>query len=237
MNIASKCNLKELEEESFSRLSGSVNNYNKGIRMSTRFCELLCAKFCHDMAGPIGAINNGIDFIESENADMKKVAVNLVKTSSKRAINNLTFLRQAYGFTPKEVEVSFYTMKTLINNYLKETKMNCEIVKGIKSEVVDGWTAKLIYNLAIMTSALMMYVGDLKITFGKNVITVTSTAPMHKIDKDLEALFDGPEDPSSLTTRNIQIAFASLIAKDLGYKIIMKYTKPDLLVLTLKKPQ
>ena len=31
-----------------------------------RFIELLCSRLCHDLISPIGAINNGLEFLEQE---------------------------------------------------------------------------------------------------------------------------------------------------------------------------
>ena len=185
------------------------------------------------MAGPIGAINNGIDFIESKNPDMKKIALELLSTSSKQAISNLTFLRQAYGFISDDAEVSFYTMKTLINNFLKETKVTFEMSNQTKREVVNGQVAKLIYNLTIMVAALMMYSGVLSIAFNNDTITITSTAPVHKVDKNLESLLKGNTSPTTLTTRNIQVAFTQVLIAALGYEVTIDYNAPNLLIITL----
>ena len=31
-----------------------------------KFSALLCSRLCHDLASPIGAINNGVEMLESE---------------------------------------------------------------------------------------------------------------------------------------------------------------------------
>jgi histidine phosphotransferase ChpT len=235
MNITLQSNKKEIQIDLVNLPVDNANDASEIMKMDIRFCELLCAKFCHDMAGPVGAINNGIDFIESDDLEMKSVAMDLLSTSARKAINNLVFLRQAYGFAPYESDVDFYTVKTFIENFLKGSRISVVVLKESKNELVNGRVAKLLYNLTIMLSNIMTYVGHLKILLGDDSIIVTSNAPIHKIDNDLEQILQGDVESSSLTSRNVQIAFTALVALDLGYKIGLQYTSPDMVTLTLKK--
>jgi len=207
------------------------------IKADIKFCELLCAKFCHDMAGPIGAINNGIDFIESRNEDMKRLSIELVSSSSKQMIHALTFFRQSYGIVSEDSEVSFNTLKALIDNFFKGTKIKHSILKKPSLEVVSGQTAKLIYNLMLAVATLMMYSGDLSIAIDENKIHITSTARIHRIDSDFETILMGRAYPSELTARNIQVAFTSLIATSLGYKISAEHLQKSLVMLSLEIPR
>jgi histidine phosphotransferase ChpT len=235
MNTTLQNNKIEVKTSLINLSLDNANDNSEVMKMDIRFCELLCAKFCHDMAGPVGAINNGIDFIASEDPEMKAVAMDLLSTSSKKAINNLVFLRQAYGFAPYESDVNFYTLKTFIENFLKETRIEVVVLKEIKNEIINSRVAKLLYNLTMMLSSIMMYLGHLKILLGEDSIIVTSKASVHKIDEDLEQILQGKQDSSGLTARNVQVAFTSLIALDLGYKTTMECSSPDTLTLTLKK--
>lgn len=236
MSVALQENHNRSKQRTVLDLPDNISDDNTEIKVNIKFCELLCAKFCHDMAGPIGAINNGIDFVESETAEMRKTAIELVTASSKQAISNLTFLRQAYGFIPTDAEVSFYAMRTLVKNFLKQTKIKFDIFKHVKAEVINGQIAKLIYNLAITTASLMMFSGDLNITFNLDNIKITSMAPVHKIDKEVELLLTGKSKVTNLTTRNIQTVLTRMLIEKLQYNISINYNSPDLLVITLETP-
>ena len=44
-----------------------------------RFASLLCSRLCHDIIGPIGAINNGIEILSGEDdADMRAQTIDLM---------------------------------------------------------------------------------------------------------------------------------------------------------------
>ena len=90
--------------------------------------EFLCAKFCHDLAGPIGAINNGIDFFESDNEQMKEKAYELVRMSAKQAVNRLTFFRQAYGNIVVDNEIHLMELKFLILKFMEDSKLQLDFL-------------------------------------------------------------------------------------------------------------
>ena len=47
----------------------------------TKLAEMLCTRLCHDLTGPIGAVNNGAEFLDEEGFDMQNEAVQLIVTS------------------------------------------------------------------------------------------------------------------------------------------------------------
>jgi len=65
-----------------------------------RVVQLLCSRLCHDLAGPIGAVNNGLELIAELTADgaPDAEALDLVVHSARRAATELEFARLAFGF-------------------------------------------------------------------------------------------------------------------------------------------
>jgi histidine phosphotransferase ChpT len=60
-----------------------------------RLSELLCARLCHDLSGPVGAAAAGAELL-AESGDAETLT--LVSTSAAAASSRLAFLRQAFGF-------------------------------------------------------------------------------------------------------------------------------------------
>ena len=58
----------------------------------TRLAEMLCTRLCHDLTGPIGAVNNGAEFLSEEGFDMQNEAMQLILTSAHEAVNRLQFI-------------------------------------------------------------------------------------------------------------------------------------------------
>jgi histidine phosphotransferase ChpT len=59
--------------------------------------ELLSSKICHDLINPIGAVNNGIEFMEEMGPDAGPEAKELIAYSALQATAKLQAFRLAYG--------------------------------------------------------------------------------------------------------------------------------------------
>ncbi|MBV8106650.1 MAG: histidine phosphotransferase [Hyphomicrobiales bacterium] len=59
---------------------------------------LMSSRICHDVISPVGAIVNGLEVLEGEeDADMRSVAMDLIKKSAISASARLQFCRLAFG--------------------------------------------------------------------------------------------------------------------------------------------
>jgi histidine phosphotransferase ChpT len=64
----------------------------------TNLAALISSKILHDLAGQIGAINNGLELLEEENdEDTRYYALELIQNSAKAAWAQLDFHRLAFG--------------------------------------------------------------------------------------------------------------------------------------------
>ena len=65
---------------------------------SMDLAALLCSRVCHDVISPVGAIVNGLEVLEDEkDAEMREVALELIKKSAAAASARLQFCRLAFG--------------------------------------------------------------------------------------------------------------------------------------------
>lgn len=64
-----------------------------------RLAELLCARICHDLAGPVGAVGTGAELLADEDlgGGLAAEALSLLATSAVTAGGRLRFLRLALG--------------------------------------------------------------------------------------------------------------------------------------------
>jgi len=59
---------------------------------------LICSRLCHDLAGAIGAVNNGVELLAEEtDAGMREEAIGLIAQSAQDAARRLAFFRLALG--------------------------------------------------------------------------------------------------------------------------------------------
>ncbi|MEM8665063.1 MAG: histidine phosphotransferase family protein [Pseudomonadota bacterium] len=58
--------------------------------------SLLASRLCHDVVGPVGAIQNGLELM-AEDESMAEMALDLIKKSAAQATAKLQYARMAYG--------------------------------------------------------------------------------------------------------------------------------------------
>ena len=83
---------------------------------SASVIELLASRICHDLVSPVGAINNGVEFMEEmgDDAEQRKEALGLISHSASQASAKLMAFRIAYGsggrdpnIKPEDVQKAF----------------------------------------------------------------------------------------------------------------------------------
>lgn len=79
--------------------------------------ELLASRICHDLISPVGAINNGIEFLEEMGIEAGQDAIELISYSARQAAAKLQVFRIAYGaggrdpnIKPEDVHEHFNSM-------------------------------------------------------------------------------------------------------------------------------
>lgn len=61
-----------------------------------RIAQLLCSRLCHDLIGPVGAVNSGIELLAEETA-LAGDALALVAQSGQQVARRLAYFRIAFG--------------------------------------------------------------------------------------------------------------------------------------------
>ena len=92
----------------------------------TKLAEMIATRLCHDLTGPIGAVNNGAEFLDEEGFDMQNEAVQLILSSAHEAVNRLQFYRQAYGRVGEAGEASLAEKKKLTMDFFSGTKVKID---------------------------------------------------------------------------------------------------------------
>lgn len=65
---------------------------------ATDLIALICSRLCHDLAGSIGAVNNGVELLAEETDPvMREEAISLIAQSANDAARRLAFFRLALG--------------------------------------------------------------------------------------------------------------------------------------------
>lgn len=189
---------------------------------SIQISELLCTKLCHDLAGPIGAINNGIDFFDSENKQMQDKALELVKLSSKQAVNRLTYYRQAYGTVGEDTEMHLAEIKSLAMKYIEDTKLSLDFSEMLvdESDAINSRAGKILLNVLIIATGIIMNNGLISITIDtlneKIKFRVCVEAAVFKLEEELKNILLDNMETVVINSRNIQQYYTTMLIKEMA---------------------
>ncbi|MGC2413841.1 MAG: hypothetical protein WA459_14230, partial [Stellaceae bacterium] len=89
-----------------------------------RVVELIAARLCHDLIGPISAISNGVELLTDDEPDFAREAARLVGDSARKAIRSLQFYRFAYAFGGGGLIGT--APHLLAAEFLEETPIECD---------------------------------------------------------------------------------------------------------------
>ena len=74
----------------------------------TRASEILISKICHDLVSPVGAVNNGIEFLADMGGadDGLQDGLGLIEHSARQAAGRLQLFRMCYGAGGSDAKVT-----------------------------------------------------------------------------------------------------------------------------------
>ena len=174
---------------------------------NTRLLELMSSRIFHDLAGPIGAISNGLEFLEEEEFVRDK-AIALIKLSSHEAVVRLKFFRQAYG-TIGDSETFCSSVNNLVSDFTSLTKV--KLFWEILENSIDSYLAKTILNLTIICLNSLIQGGNLSFSHENNVIKVKLVGGNIIFSDETKSLLMGDVKSDQLTSANVQVYYTYLL--------------------------
>lgn len=187
-----------------------------------RLLELMSARMFHDLAGPIGAVNNSLEFFEEENQEIKDKALGVVKSSSNEAILRLKYFRQAYG-PVNDREISLSDAIPLVEEFLEKTKVTL-ICSNDDNIIISSSFAKLIMNIVIIAVGAMIYGGELKIVATPKELKITLKGKELVLSEETISLLKGDLSYVKLSSANIQVYYTHMVMSDAKYSIAINKT-------------
>jgi histidine phosphotransferase ChpT len=131
-----------------------------------RITEMLCSRLCHELASPVGAINNGIEMIEEFDDSMLPEALPLIGSSAKLVAARLAFYRMAYGGAGAQAVASLADLKELANPYFAESRISVSWPgDGVVAPVFENGWGRLILNLLPLAADTLPRGGTLSVLF------------------------------------------------------------------------
>ncbi|HIJ37660.1 MAG TPA: hypothetical protein HPP80_02075 [Rhodospirillaceae bacterium] len=188
--------------------------------------EGLCARLCHDLAGPVGALATGAELLSEEagGGGADDEALQLLTSSAAVAAHRLRFFRLAFGGGGKAVEAR--SLRELVSSYVA-----CSVTAGQnlsldwRDESQEPWRdgrAQLLLNLILLARDCLPGGGQIRLSArpaAAILAEITVEGPTAKTGEAAGGLADGPLD--AMPPRAAQGVFTRWLARRLGYGVTL----------------
>lgn len=197
-----------------------------------RVLELLCARLCHELVSPIGAINNGVELLGEEDPDFVRDAIALIGQSGRKAGQRLQFYRFAYG-TAATASGGAADGRELALGLVEGSKTSCDWPAEAATLPVD-WQ-KLACNMVVLAAEALPRGGKVLVRpmrAGASGIEVAAEGDAINLTPEVRAALDEGVAADSLTSRTVQAYFTARLAAALGARFTISLPEPGRVVLS-----
>jgi histidine phosphotransferase ChpT len=207
----------------------------------TMLAEMLCTKLCHDLTGPIGAVNNGAEFLGEEGFNLQDEAMQLIFSSASEAVSRLQYYRQAYGRMGESGEASLSEKKSLADAFFKHGRIKLDWPEQSADAcgvAVSQKTARLLLNLLLIASTSLVRGGTLHVLVhgtpeGKE-ICVNAEGLVVKLDADIQAILQRTGEVA-LTPKSAQAYLSACLLKAVRAELSITVTETTLQLRILQQ--
>lgn len=180
-----------------------------------RVLELICARLCHDLIGPVAAIANGVELLGEDDPDFVRDAVALVGDSARKANARLQFYRFAYGFGGGGLTGP--APHQLVAELFAETAIECDY--RAEAQALPIARQKLACTMLAVAGEGLPRGGRLVLGVGAAGPQIEARGEGTGPSLDARAALSLATAVPALTTRTVGAYFAGLIAEAQGLRL------------------
>jgi histidine phosphotransferase ChpT len=199
------------------------------------FAGMLCARLCHDVVGPVGALGNGLELLAlDQDPAMRQQTLALMASSVGAVAAKLQFFRLAFGTGGDMAQrLPITALQTVINDFYA-LRPNIRLGWVVDGEDLPHPMARLLAVFAMLAGDALLRDGDLDIavdhTGPTSEIVVRAAGERVAFDADHRLALEGGSAPY-FDTRTVPAQLAARLADRFG--ITLQISPPDPAMLLL----
>lgn len=208
------------------------------VSVDLRIAQLICSRICHDLAGTVGAINNGMELLEELGDDPE--SRELVVSSAQEVARRLSYMRVAFGSSPG-IANAVGEMRELAEGMFSGARIELDWPEGAPGASVDDNATKLTLNLVMLAVEALPRKGTISVKLepgggSDTEIFVTARGERASITPEIEAARLAAGDDADVTSRNVQGYFTARLAEKAGARLVIEAPAEDCVVLAARVP-
>lgn len=195
--------------------------------LDLRVMELLASRLCHDLVGPICAVNNGLELLADD--PQQSEALGLVGRSARRATSAVQFYRLAYGAGAGDDDP--IAVQRLILDWLSAARIVFSWSDDLSFTGLPQGAGKLLLNLIELAGTALPQGGTLTAQSGSgdgvSFLAITASGTGATLRDDLRAALAGKTTPGDLTPRTVQAFFTCHLVRRMGGDVLLNEAVAD----------
>lgn len=169
--------------------------------VSIRALEILCSRLCHDLVGPIGAINNGVELLD-EAGDSGGEAMDLIADSAESAAARLRLYRLALGAAGGQGVLSGAEGRQALEGWFRGGRVRLEWAVPALESPPPG-LVKLSILAALMAEEGLPRGGIVRIDGGDRALRISANGAGCGLRPEMRQALDGAIADADLSPRSI----------------------------------
>ncbi len=210
------------------------------VNVDISILELLSSKICHDLISPIGAVNNGIEFMTEMGADAGDEVTDLIAFSAQQASAKLQAYRMAYGAGGSDNSIKPEDVHKIIEAIVgaeDKIKQNWDPYGDLGYEERPDAYCKILICGMLLAMDCLPKGGEIIVCAGNPGETLIKVTGENAAARPMmnEALICGIS-PDDLGPKHIHAYVTGLLAKTYNFKISISDSDLNSVTLLLALP-
>ena len=190
-----------------------------------QIAEIWCSKLCHDLVSPVGAVCNGVEFLQDSGAAAAADASDLIAQSANMASDRLQFYRSAYGAAGSQTAMSINEACQTANAYLQWSKTTLQPPGSNGAKVLPEGLGKVFLNVVALLETALVYGGDIEITVEGDLdqpegiltgFSLSAAGRKASLSHGEPVALAGDVQPDDVTPRTVHAYMTGVFARRLG---------------------
>jgi len=184
------------------------------IQFDSRVVELLCARLCHDVIGPVAAINNGVELVTEIGDEVQGEALELIGESAKKASDLIQLYRVAFGSAGEAdgTGADFDDARARVIEALASDKIVVDWPTGVgngaggKGADMPSMAVKLIINMVMLAVEVLPGSGEVAVRVEPGAswrAEITARKEGFSLARNFSAVFNDEASIDDLTPRTV----------------------------------
>lgn len=204
--------------------------------------ELLASRICHDLISPVGAINNGVEFIEdTTDPAMMKDAIGLIAHSAQQASSKLMAFRLAYGAGGRDGNIKPEDIQKAFGNLVRgdgKVRQSWDPFSPLGIDVKSKGFCKILMACMMLATECLPKGGTVFVDPGpeKNTMLIRAEGQDAVVREQVEEALGHALAVDDLDPRLVHPYAISLIAESYGFSIKIKEKEQNKVTILVTGP-